>query len=105
MLKQNSSGDFIRHKPWLVAKGYSQARGVDYCEVLTPIVRWNTIRFLLAHVARHDMELKQVDVSTALLHGSSDENIYVELPSVPKDVLNALMKSHVHINEKVELLC
>ena len=56
-LKKNSCGDIIRHKARMFAKGYSKVRGIDYDDVFAPVVRWDTMRFLLAHVARNDMEL------------------------------------------------
>ena len=37
-----------------------------------------SIRILLAIVAIHDLELEQLDVKTAFLHGDLDEDIYME---------------------------
>ena len=53
----------------LVAGGYSQIRGVGYNEVFSPVVRRDMIRFLFAHVACTVIDLKQVDIKTAFLHG------------------------------------
>ena len=42
------------------------------------MVRHTSIRVVLAMVAHLDMELEQMDVKTAFLHGDLDEQIYME---------------------------
>ncbi|KAE8713420.1 hypothetical protein F3Y22_tig00110210pilonHSYRG00105 [Hibiscus syriacus] len=64
----------------LVAKGYAQTEGVDYNEVFSPFVKHSSIRILLALVAQLDLELVQMDVKTAFLHGDLDEEIYMTQP-------------------------
>ena len=39
-----------------------------------------SIRVLLAMVALFDLELEQLDVKTAFLHGELDEQIYMQQP-------------------------
>lgn len=67
-------------KARLVAKGYSQKHGVDYQEIFSPVVKHVSIRLLLAAVAQFDMELEQLDVKTAFLHGNLDEYILMSQP-------------------------
>ena len=69
-----------RYKARLVAKGYSQVHGVDFHDVFSPIVKHSSIRVLLALVAMYDLELEQLDVKTAFLHGELEEQIYMEQP-------------------------
>ncbi|KAH9779137.1 Integrase catalytic domain-containing protein [Citrus sinensis] len=64
-----------RYKARLVAKGYTQREGVDFKEVFSPVVRHASIRVLLAMTAVHDLELDQLDVKTAFLHGRLQEEI------------------------------
>ncbi|KAH9752645.1 hypothetical protein KPL71_014775 [Citrus sinensis] len=69
-----------RHKARLVAKGFTQREGVDFNEVFSPVVKYSSIRLLLAFSAYHDLELEQTDVKTAFLHGSLDEEIFMAQP-------------------------
>ena len=70
----------VRYKARLVAKGYAQKEGIDYNEVFSPVVKHSSIRILLALVAQFDMELVQMDVKTAFLHGDLEEEIYITQP-------------------------
>ncbi|KAL5768311.1 hypothetical protein ACOSQ2_015094 [Xanthoceras sorbifolium] len=69
-----------RYKARLVAKGYSQVPGVDFNDIFSPVVKHSSIRVLLALVAMHDLELEQLDVKTAFLHGELEEQIYMQQP-------------------------
>ena len=60
-------------KACLVPKGYSQRKRVDYDEIFSSVVRHTSIRVVLAMVAHFDMELEQMDVKIAFLHGDLEE--------------------------------
>ncbi len=70
----------VRYKARLVAKGYAQKEGIDYNEVFSPVVKHSSIQILLALVAQYDLELVQLDVKTAFLHGDLEEEIYMTQP-------------------------
>ncbi len=60
--------------------------GVDYGETYAPVVKFTSIRIMLATVAIQDLELHQMDVVTAFLHGDLDKNILIlEVPDGFKD--------------------
>ena len=69
-----------RHKDRLVARGFTQREGVDFNEVFSPVVKYSSIRLMLALSAYFDLELEQMDVKTAFLHGSLDEEIFMAQP-------------------------
>ncbi|KAG8481596.1 hypothetical protein CXB51_026522 [Gossypium anomalum] len=69
-----------KYKARLVAKGYSQVPGVDFTDVFSPVVKHSSIRALLGIVTMHDLELEQLDVKTAFLHGELEEDIYMQQP-------------------------
>ncbi|KAG8480232.1 hypothetical protein CXB51_024818 [Gossypium anomalum] len=87
-----------RYKARLVAKGYSQIPRVDFTDVFSPVVNHSSIRALLGNVAMHDLELEQLDVKTAFLHGELEEDIYMQQPegfivSEKEDYICLLRKS------------
>ena len=56
-----------RFKARLVANGYSQKKRVHYDEIFSPVMKYTSIRVLLALVARFNMELEHLDVKTTFL--------------------------------------
>ncbi|KAJ4715159.1 Retrovirus-related Pol polyprotein from transposon TNT 1-94 [Melia azedarach] len=75
-----TSVEGIKYKARVVARGFTQREGVDYNEIFSPVVRHTSIRLLLAIVAHQDLELEQLDVKTAFLHGELEEEIYMTQP-------------------------
>ena len=68
------------YKARLVAKGYTQVQGIDYKETFSPVARYESIRYLLAHAALQDWEIEAMDVKLAYLHEGLEEEIYMEQP-------------------------
>lgn len=79
-IKVDVYGNVTRHKARLVAQGYSQRKGIDYNETFAPTMHIKTARALLAIAARNNLMVKQYDVSTAFLHASLREEVYVKQP-------------------------
>ena len=84
-LKRGVDGSVTRHKARLVARGYSQTEGIDYDEVFAPVAHSATIRTLLSFANSNDLEIHQLDVKTAFLHGVLDCDLYMEQPEGYED--------------------
>ncbi|KAL2237238.1 UNVERIFIED_CONTAM: Retrovirus-related Pol polyprotein from transposon TNT 1-94 [Sesamum indicum] len=69
-----------RYKARLIVKGFQQRYGIDFTDVFTPVVKLITIRLVLSMVAAENLELQQMDVKTAFLHGDLEEEIYMVQP-------------------------
>ena len=84
-IKRGLDGSITRHKARLVARGYSQTEGIDYDEVFAPVAHSATIRTLLSFANSNDLEIHQLDVKTAFLHGVLDCDLYMEQPEGYED--------------------
>lgn len=69
-----------KYKARLVAQGFSQREGIDYNETFSPVVRYDSVRVLLALAVHFDMVIHQMDVTTAFLNGKLKETIYMRPP-------------------------
>ena len=80
VIKYDENGSIERFKARLVIKGYEETYGIDYDEIFSPVLRFETLRFLLTLGAVKDYEIHQMDVKTAFLNGEIDKPIYMEQP-------------------------
>lgn len=83
--KHNASGDVERHKARLVVKGCAQKKGIDYEETFSPVVRYGSIRYLIAIAAKCNLMIDQMDAVTAFLHGDLSDEIYMRQPELFDD--------------------
>ena len=67
-------------KARLVAQGFSQVEGVDFNKLFSPVVRFESVRLMLALAALHNWFMTSVDVRTAYLYRKLDEEIYMRQP-------------------------
>jgi hypothetical protein len=64
----------------LVAKGYSQVKGLNFDETFALVARLESIRMLLTYATHYSFKLYQMDVKGAFLNGLIKEEVYVEQP-------------------------
>nr|GFB25742.1 hypothetical protein [Tanacetum cinerariifolium] len=63
-----------------VAHGHRQEEGIDYDEVFAPVARIEAIRIFLAFNSYMGFIFYQMDVKSAFLYGTIDEEVYVSQP-------------------------
>ena len=63
-----------------MTKGYNQMQGIDYNDVYSPVVKYSSVRCLLALAAQRELEIDQMDAISAFLQGDIDEEIYIKQP-------------------------
>ncbi|GJU77709.1 ribonuclease H-like domain-containing protein [Tanacetum coccineum] len=78
--KRDKRGVVVRNKARLVAQGYTQEEGIDYDEVFAPVARIEAIRLFLAFASFMGFIVYQMDVKSAFLYGTIDEEVYVSQP-------------------------
>nr|GFC67423.1 putative ribonuclease H-like domain-containing protein [Tanacetum cinerariifolium] len=59
----------------LVAQGHTQEEGIDYDEVFAPVARIDAIRLFLAYASFMGFTVYQMDVKSAFLYGTIDEEV------------------------------
>lgn len=79
-IKSDENGNPVRYKARLVAIGSTQKPGVDFDEISSPVVRWETIRFVFNIAMKFELPITQCDVDSAYLHGKIDKEIYMTQP-------------------------
>jgi Reverse transcriptase (RNA-dependent DNA polymerase) len=70
----------VRYKASLVAQGFTQIPGVDYKETYSPVVDAITLRFLISLTITENLQMRLMDIVTAYLYGSLDNDIYMKVP-------------------------
>jgi hypothetical protein len=75
--KKRSDGTVERYKARWVAKGFTQKEGIDYNETFAPVVKYKSLRIIMALAAINDYEIKHMDVETAFLNATIKEELYI----------------------------
>nr|GFB82685.1 retrovirus-related Pol polyprotein from transposon TNT 1-94 [Tanacetum cinerariifolium] len=78
--EKDERGIVIRNKARLVAQGHTQEEGINYEEVFAPVARIEAIRLFLAYASFMGFMVYQMDVKSAFLYGTIEEEVYVCQP-------------------------
>jgi len=62
----------------LVTKEFSQIKGIDFDELFSPIVHYETAYLFLTITILEDWDIHSIDIKTAYIYGNLDEKIYIE---------------------------
>jgi hypothetical protein len=50
-IKRNSAGEIVKYKCRVVGKGYRQLKGIDFDEICSNVVRYETVKATIAIAA------------------------------------------------------
>nr|GEX94372.1 putative ribonuclease H-like domain-containing protein [Tanacetum cinerariifolium] len=78
--KKNERCIVVKNKARLVVQGHTQEEGIDYEEVFAPVARIEAIRLFLAYASFMGFPVYQMDVKSAFLYGTIEEEVYVCQP-------------------------
>nr|GEV96450.1 retrovirus-related Pol polyprotein from transposon TNT 1-94 [Tanacetum cinerariifolium] len=78
--KKDEQGIGVRNKTRLIAQGHTHEEGIDYKEVFAPVARIEAIRLFLAYASFMGFMVYQMDVKSAFLYGTINEEVYVCQP-------------------------
>nr|GEU44408.1 hypothetical protein [Tanacetum cinerariifolium] len=96
----------VRNKAPLVAQGHTQEEGIDYEEVFAPVARIEAIRLFLAYAFFMGFMVYQMDVNSAFLYGTIEEEVYVYQPPrfEDPDYPDKVYKVASHFMDYIKLL-
>nr|GEZ45086.1 putative ribonuclease H-like domain-containing protein [Tanacetum cinerariifolium] len=78
--KKNERGIVIRNKARLVTQGHTQEEGIDYEKVFALVAMIEDIRLFLAYASFMGFPVYQMDVKSAFLYGTIEEEVYLCQP-------------------------
>nr|GEX78613.1 retrovirus-related Pol polyprotein from transposon TNT 1-94 [Tanacetum cinerariifolium] len=86
--KKDERGIVVRNKARLITQGHTQEEGINYKEVFAPLARIEAIRLFLAYPSFMGFMVYQMDVKSAFLYGTIEEEVYVCQPLGFEDLDN-----------------
>nr|GEU55526.1 hypothetical protein [Tanacetum cinerariifolium] len=78
--KKDEKGIVIKNKARLIVQGYTQEEGIDYDEVFALVARIEAIWLFLAYASFMGFMVYQMDVKSAFLYETIEEEVYVYQP-------------------------
>nr|GEZ48302.1 copia protein [Tanacetum cinerariifolium] len=88
--KKDERGIVIRNKSRLVAQGHTHEEGIDYENGFALVARSEAIRLFLAYASFMGFLVYQMDVKSAFLYGTIEEEVYVCQPPGFEDPENPI---------------
>lgn len=93
MVLRNKVGpdDSVTRKARLVARGFTQRPGIDYNDTYAPVAKLSSIRSVIGVAVEEELNLNQMDVTTAYLNGELEEKIVMKYPDYLEEYLTEIM--------------
>ena len=66
------------YRAQLAAKEFSQIKEINFDELFSPVVCYETVHIFLAVVVLEDWDIYDVDVKTTYLYSNLDKEIYIK---------------------------
>uniref|UniRef100_A0AAV1UAA0 Integrase catalytic domain-containing protein n=1 Tax=Peronospora matthiolae TaxID=2874970 RepID=A0AAV1UAA0_9STRA len=79
-IKRKADGSIDKYKTRLVAKGFKQQNGMDYAEKFSPVVKYVTLRMVIAVAKYFGWTIDQLGVVTGFLCGVMKEQVFCVIP-------------------------
>lgn len=79
-LKTEENNSRPRYKARLVVKGFGQKKGIYFEDIFSPVLKMSSIWVMLGLAVSLNLDVEQLDVKIAFLHGDLEEEIYMEQP-------------------------
>ncbi|CAH0520229.1 unnamed protein product [Peronospora belbahrii] len=79
-IKRKADESIEKYKARLVAKGFCSKYRIDYTETFSPVVKYVTLRIVIAVAKHFGWTLDQLDVVTAFLYGVMKEQVFCVIP-------------------------
>ncbi|MBW0552276.1 hypothetical protein O181_091991 [Austropuccinia psidii MF-1] len=78
--KHNAKNEVIEYKARLCAQGFSQTFGQDYSKTFAPTGHLQSLRALIAHSVKEKLDFQNLDIQSAFLNASLDEDVHLSIP-------------------------
>ncbi|GJS34897.1 reverse transcriptase domain-containing protein [Tanacetum coccineum] len=78
--KRDERSIVVKNKARLVAQGFRQEEGIDYDEDFALVARIEAIKLFLAFASFMGFPVYQMDVKSAFLYGTIEEEVYIHQP-------------------------
>jgi hypothetical protein len=96
-IKSDENGHITRYRARLVAKGFLQRLGIDYGDIFAPVVRYSTLRMLLALAAHYGMFKRHLDCPKAFTQANLDTPCFMKPPPGMKIPAGHCLRLHKSI--------
>jgi hypothetical protein len=91
-IKRRYDGSIERYKAYLVTRGFTQQKDIDYSKTFNPVIKQETIKLVFSIVVSCDWKIHQLDIHNAFLNGVLDEEVYMKQPP---GFVDSALPSHV----------